>query len=293
MHISINHFNPFLSLGPFLIEVKFYQPFRTIIHEFFLETEINWIIKYSKPRLTKSRAAVDSFHLREIGSSAPNNINSKDKTQVTVKKAVTTWLKDIEYIEDQHYPLGLMDGEVILADHIFVKDPYNYKVENPIMFDVSRRIELVTHFNVTTRYGASNYQTTHYGLSGMVVPHVDPVGYESGVKLPEKRLDLIGTGDYIATFMGWLEETEAGGGTAFISKGFEETLETTKGSAAFWTNLGSCHRKEDRSEHGGCPVLKGSKWIINKWINSWDQWKGWPCKLFSGQDLPVFAGMSV
>ena len=86
----VHHFNPFLNLGPFLIEVKFYQPFRTIIHEFFLETEINWIIKYSKPRLTKSRAAVDSFHLREIGSSAHNNINSKDKTQQK-RQDTLTW----------------------------------------------------------------------------------------------------------------------------------------------------------------------------------------------------------
>lgn len=27
------------------------------------------------------------------------------------------------------------------------------------------------------------------------------------------------------------------------------------------------------SEHVGCPVLKGSKWILNKWIYSFDQFK--------------------
>ena len=127
----------------------------------------------------------------------------------------------------------------------------------------------------------------------MVVPHVDPVGYESGAELPEKRLDLLGTGDYISTFMGWLENTEAGGGTVFMNEGFKGILETTKGSAAFWTNLVSCHKKEARSEHAGCPVLKGSKWIVNKWINSWDQWKVWPCKTIPGEALSAFAGMSI
>ena len=30
-----HHFDPFLSIGPFKLEVKFYFPLRTIIHEFF------------------------------------------------------------------------------------------------------------------------------------------------------------------------------------------------------------------------------------------------------------------
>ena len=29
--------------------------------------------------------------------------------------------------------------------------------------------------------------------------------------------------------------------------------------------------------HGGCPVLAGSKWITNKWIRSWSQFKHFPC----------------
>ena len=83
----------------------------------------------------------------------------------------------------------------------------------------------------------------------------------------------------IATFMGWFKEPEAGGGTAFISNEFEGVIEAKKGSAAFWINLSSCHIKDSRTLHGGCPVLKGSKWILNKWIFSWDQWKSWPCYL--------------
>ena len=51
----VHYWNPFLIIGPFHIEVKFYEPFRTIIHEFFAEKEMDWIMEYSGPRLTKSR----------------------------------------------------------------------------------------------------------------------------------------------------------------------------------------------------------------------------------------------
>jgi hypothetical protein len=33
------------------------------------------------------------------------------------------------------------------------------------------------------------------------------------------------------------------------------------------------------TSHGGCPVLKGSKWILNKWIYYFNQFKKFPCGL--------------
>ena len=127
----------------------------------------------------------------------------------------------------------------------------------------------------------------------MVVSHLDPWGYEQGVDLVEDRHILSRTGDYIATFMGWFRETEAGGNTAFTTTGYEGTVEPTKGSAAFWMNLLSCHYKDGRSKHGGCPVLKGSKWILNKWVYSWDQWKQLPCEMRPLGTIGPFAGMSL
>ena len=145
------------------------------------------------------------------------------------------------------------------------------------MHEISRKIELSSGFNVTTRYGASMFQTTNYGLSGMVEPHVDPWGYESEKIVPKDRVDLVLTGDYIATFMGWFQETDAEGGTAFCARNYEGVLKPKAGDAAFWISLSSSHSVDVRTVHGGCPVLKGSKWIMNKWIYSFDQWKKWPC----------------
>ena len=74
---------------------------------------------------------------------------------------------------------------------------------------------------------------------------------------------------------------------------FNGIIEATKGSAAFWIDLTSCHFKDNRALHGGCPVLKGSKWILNKWINSFDQWKYWPCYMKPYATMRPFEGMSI
>jgi len=36
-------------------------------------------------------------------------------------------------------------------------------------------------------------------------------------------------------------------------------------------DLKSSGKREMAGTHGGCPVLIGSKWILNKWIYSFDQ----------------------
>jgi len=47
---------------------------------------------------------------------------------------------------------------------------------------------------------------------------------------------------------------------------YEQAIFPDRGSAAFWMDLDSKGHRDMRSSHMGCPVLKGSKWILNKWI---------------------------
>ena len=44
-------------------------------------------------------------------------------------------------------------------------------------------------------------------------------------------------------------------------------------------DLKASGKREALSVHGGCPILMGSKWILNKWIYSFEQWKTYPCLL--------------
>ena len=120
---------------------------------------------------------------------------------------------------------------------------------------------------------------------------MDPFGYGKGVELTKDRKGLVRSGDYIETFMRWFSHIHAGGETAFTDHQYEGTVQPTKGSAAFWVNLASCHTKDERAKHAGCPVLKGSKWILNRWIYSWEQWKYWPCYLEPLQTIFSFSGI--
>ena len=92
----------------------------------------------------------------------------------------------------------------------------------------------------------------------------------------------------MATFMGWINRVNAGGATGFMYDDYESTIMPKRGSAAFWFNLDAAHWKDPRSAHAGCPVLEGSKWILNKWIYSWDQWKSWPCYLQQSTSILPF-----
>ena len=52
-----------------------------------------------------------------------------------------------------------------------------------------------------------------------------------------------------------------------------------KGAASFWYDLTSEGNRELSSQHGGCPVLKGSKWILNKWMYYFDNFAKFPCNV--------------
>ena len=84
----------------------------------------------------------------------------------------------------------------------------------------------------------------------------------------------------------------AGGGTGFVYPNREMLLEPTKGSAAFWISTTSTMHLEPESIHGGCPVLQGNKWILNKWIYGFDQWKKYPCSLNKKETIPGFNGIT-
>ena len=81
----------------------------------------------------------------------------------------------------------------------------------------------------------------------------------------------------IGTFMAWLDHTEAGGSTAFCMNGYERVMTPEKGAAAFWYDLETNVLRDHNTRHGGCPIIKGSKWILNKWMYAYDNFAKFPC----------------
>ena len=168
--------------------------------------------------------------------------------------------------------------------HSRLFDPHKYAPENstvlyPRAETISKRIEKAVDMNVTNQYSSVAYQITSYGLGGLCEDHNDPYGYIEGVVLNESNKELVDTGDIFGTVMGWLSDTSAGGGTSFFLGADQITLWPTKGAAGFWFGLTTDGKRDSSVTHGGCPVLVGSKWIVNKWVKSFNQWDRYPCAI--------------
>ena len=279
----LHHSDPFLKLGPLKFEIIHHRPFRSIFHDFFSMKEINWMISYTQPLLSDKR---------NIPASSKN---LKKGNKYTVAKAVQTFFKDVEYDEKVKYnkinninnDINRREGNRIYTPEP-LDNPYSYKIRNKVMFKISKRIEAATRMNVTHRYGSSEYQVTNYGLGGMAEMHLDCWGVENGVHLPPDRDFMVSTGDVVATLMGWIQNTKSGGATYFSSPENQQQMLPKMQDAAFWIDVFASGGQDPDQLHGACPVLQGSKWILNKWIYHYTQWREHPCSLHIDDYIETF-----
>jgi hypothetical protein len=257
----LHHFDPYLRLGPFKVEVIMRSPYISILHDLLTEQEIQWMIEYSVPRLSRVRENT------KIPIQPKYEKHDKKKRQ-TVHKTVQCWIQDIKY--------DLYDD---------FTDPFNYTINYPLMFKLSKKLELATRMNITGKYSATDYQTTNYGLGGLCERHMDPLGYIEGAEVKGPHASLIQSGDMLGTIMAWLGDVEGGGATAFFSRFVEKAVMPSRGSAAFWYNLDQKGHRDLRSCHGGCPVIKGTKWIYY-----FNQFRNFPCALQPASVFPPPTG---
>lgn len=82
--------------------------------------------------------------------------------------------------------------------------------------------------------------------------------------LPSSAPILARGGQRVATFLMYLGEPEAGGGTLFPDVGLE--VAPKRGNALFFSY--SVADPSSRSLHGGQPVVAGEKWVATKWLRA-------------------------
>jgi len=227
-----------------------------VFHDILTDIEMNFLKEESRPNLSRNR----TFN-QVSGALAKHEFSSGERRRV-VHKTVQHWLPEVDW-PSWHERSGA-----------------SYKKINfPILWELNKKITLATQFHTKYQTSGTMMQVTNYGLGGLCEPHMDPVGWMEGIKLGPEYNHLSYTGDMIGTFMAWLSDTEAGGNTIYCQPGHEGKIKPEKGAAAFWYDILSDGYRDLYSLHGGCPVLMGSKWILNKWLYMFDNFKKFPCKL--------------
>lgn len=82
--------------------------------------------------------------------------------------------------------------------------------------------------------------------------------------LPGPRKNLERGGQRVGTFVLYMSDVEEGGGTAFPGLGME--IQPRKGNAVFFANTDVYGIPDRATLHAGLPVIKGVKFIANKWL---------------------------
>lgn len=160
-------------------------------------------------------------------------------------------------------------GELEYANYRISKNCWLNEGHDELIGRVNQRMTALTELNLRT---AEDFQVQNYGLAGHYDPHFD-----FSRDLENSSLGRLGTGNRIATVLLYMTDVEAGGATVFPYVGAR--VKPKKGDAVFWHNMLRSGEGDFRTRHAGCPVLKGWKWVSNKWIHEYGNEFTRPCTL--------------
>ena len=152
-------------------------------------------------------------------------------------------------------------GGDIISEHRKAKQAV-YEVplrdtSNPL-FELKQRIYATvnryTGYNLRPE-GQEGFTTIMYGVGDEYKPHCD-----GGCEGREHK-----SGGRVATVVNYCHVAEEGGGTTFSNA--DVFVKPNKGDAAMFAYLGEDGIMDDGlTEHSGCPIFKGEKWVAAQWL---------------------------
>lgn len=128
--------------------------------------------------------------------------------------------------------------------------------ENPLVARIETRVAQLTNSRISNGEGL---QILHYGVGARYDPHYDYFADNVGGRVHSEN-----GGQRIATFIMYLNDVEAGGETTFPN--LRLRFAPKRGSALYFSYSNAHGQCDERSLHGGAPVIRGEKWISTKWI---------------------------
>ena len=283
----LSHNISYLKMGPFLIEEKSSKPEVIMFHNFLSSIEAKYNEKIVGKQMKRSqtkrnkRDDVEKGHFKR--TSKQGWVDEKHY-RFPVTKEYVGWDKKglfvpVEDISNQTFPE-------------YPPNVQNYLIINdPLMYGITKRIELATGLVLDRPFASEPYQVVNYGIGGQYDAHLDAAGYHTYPDESQPISDKLkiwhsSIGDRQSTFMMYLSTVEAGGGTAFPLLGIKSNSKA--GDALFWNNLLSDGKRDFLSVHGGCPIVIGSKWVTNKWILHYDNFRTTPCHLTEYKPIDTF-----
>lgn len=129
--------------------------------------------------------------------------------------------------------------------------------ETELVARLEARLAALAHWPVDN---AEGLQVLRYGPGNEYQPHFDWFD----PSLPGSQKHLGRGGQRTGTFVIYLSDVEAGGGTVFPTIGLE--VLPKKGGAVFFANVDERGAPDRLTLHGGSPVTKGVKFVANKWL---------------------------
>ena len=129
--------------------------------------------------------------------------------------------------------------------------------ETPFIARIDRRVSELMQLPVVNGEGL---QILHYQKDGEYKPHFDYFP-------PEKagsQVHVAHGGQRVATLVLYLNNVEEGGETIFPEINLKVTPK--QGNAIYFAYTNSKSQVDPLTLHGGCPVIRGEKWISTKWM---------------------------
>lgn len=287
-----NHDLNFLKLGPFLLEEKNSKPFIALFHNLLSPMELHHFKSARKESMKRSlvgRPDLKSYNGKNHGKSN------------ALRTSQQSWLTERNYTFPNNYNYNGHISNISFykeTDNSHTQPPQypinvqKYLVINDIIaYKVTKRIELASNLILDRPYASEPYQIVNYGIGGQYEVHPDMFGYhtvhtEANTWTGDYRNWYSFAGDRQSTFMIYLSTVDYGGGTVFPL--LDINIVPITGAALLWNNLSSDGTPDYMSVHGGCPTFLGSKWVANKWILYYDNFRHSPCDLRPIQPINTF-----
>ncbi len=129
--------------------------------------------------------------------------------------------------------------------------------EDAFIARLDRRIADLMHWPIENGEGL---QILNYLVGGEYKSHFDYFPPSD----PGCAMHIAKGGQRVSTLIIYLNDVPAGGETTFPSVGL--SVVPKKGSAVYFEYCNAHGQLDERTLHGGLPVLAGEKWIATKWM---------------------------